>query len=56
MEVNFALLFYLVEGMATDIFKKKLSVLEIEVRHFLKWVIEVDISAAKSIKEIMKIK
>lgn len=56
IEESRKLFVHLEEVVRTDLFEKKLSVIAIEVTHFLECVIEVRVPAARSVYEIMKIK
>lgn len=48
------LLVHFVDVIESDTLKKKFSVLALEVKQFLKWVIKIYVSAASNFYEIMK--
>lgn len=52
MVVNCVRLVQFVEFMTSDMFRRKFPEVSLEVRRFLKWVIEVDGVAARSIYKI----
>lgn len=54
MQVNSVIFVYFAKIMATNYVEKKFSVLALEVRFFLKWLVRVDVPAVNSIFEIMK--
>lgn len=56
MDVKGALHVPFVEIMTTNYFKKRFSVLALNVRHFLEWLTTVDFPAAQRRYEIMKMK
>lgn len=49
METSRALLVHFLDVMTGDMYRKKLSVVVLDVKYYLQWVIEVGVSAVRGI-------